>query len=259
MRKPSQKSIDLYNRLIAEQNKARKQLSRIHKRAEETLGTGRLPALIIPRRARKIRSNQFEGLSAKELHRRLKQYWSNLASLKEQFSRGLTSYLAKTVKEGYMALWRDQILDFSGEKPDVFGYTDKEGNYHGRLFSKEQIENSEYGEFMKTYNRLFMLSPETFLAMLYTGRMLAFKFIYEEMKNVRDSYSGSWLQEQNELLNLNDKSIGSKTGEEWLASMSGPKKQSKIVKEASEQSEEESLSKAYKSGKHGRKYVSKYK
>ena len=250
MRKPSQKSIDLYNRLVAQQNKVRKTLQRVHKRAEETLGAGRLPALIIPRRARKIRMNQFEGLSAKELHRRLKQYWSNLASLKEQFSRGLTSYLAKTVKEGYMELWRDQIRDFSGEKPEAF-------NEH--LFSKKQIEESEYGEFMQTYNRLFMLSPETFLAMLYTGRMLAFKFIYEEMKNVRDSYSGSWLQEQNELLNLNDKSIGSKTGEEWLASMSGPKKQSKIVKEASEQSEEESLSKAYKSGKHGRKYVSKYK
>ena len=37
----------------------RKTLQRVHKRAEETLGSGRLPALIIPRRARKIRSNKY--------------------------------------------------------------------------------------------------------------------------------------------------------------------------------------------------------
>ena len=205
MRKPSQKSIDLYNRLIAEQNKARKQLSRIHKRAEETLGSGRLPALIIPRRARKIRANQFEGLSPSELHKRLKQYWVNLATLKEQFSKGLQSYLAKTVKDGYMELWRDQIERHSGETPDVF---------NGYLYSKQQIEDSEYGEFMRTYNKLFMLSPLVFLAMLYSGRLLQFKYIYRELEKMSaGGAEGSWLQEQNELL------------------VRGPKEQAKLVQE----------------------------
>lgn len=202
MRRPSQKSIDLYNRLVELQNKARKKLKGIHKHAEETFGAGRLPALIIPKSARKINSNRFQGLSSAELHRRLKMYWENLSRLKEQFSEGLRSYLARTVKDGYMQLWRDQIELHSGETPDVF---------HGLLYSKEQIENSEMGAFMQTYNKLFMLSPEVFLAMLYAKRITAFKWIYLEME--KGNMQGSWLQEQNEMLAV------------------GPKEQAKLVEE----------------------------
>ena len=203
MRKPSQKSIDLYNQLIERQNKVRRQLKRIHQHAEETLGAGRLPALIIPKSGRKIKSSYFEGLSPAELHRRLKQYWSRLGQLKAEFSKGLKSYLARTVKDGYMELWRDQIELHSGETPEAF---------HNLRFSKDQIESSEYGGFMETYNKLFMLSPEVFLAMLYSGRLLSFKYIYREMERVgRGGAEGSWLEEQNELLTV------------------GPKEQAKLV------------------------------
>ena len=203
MRKPSQKSINLYNQLIERQNKVRRQLKRIHQHAEETLGAGRLPALIIPKSGRKIKLSQFEGLSPAELHRRLKQYWSKLGQLKAEFSKGLKSYLARTVKDGYMELWRDQIELHSGETPEAF---------HNLRFSKDQIESSEYGGFMETYNKLFMLSPEVFLAMLYSGRLLSFKYIYREMERVgRGGAEGSWLEEQNELLAV------------------GPKEQAKLV------------------------------
>ena len=203
MRRPSQKSIDLYNRLVARANEVRKKLKRIHKREEEAFGAGRLPALIIPKSSHKVRANQFQGLSSAELHRRLKAYWANLSRLKEQFAQGLRSYLAKTVKDGYMELWRDQIEAFSGERPEGF---------HGLMFSKEQIEDSNFGMFMQTYNKLFRLSPEVFLAMLYTGRITAFKWIYLEMKDGRTA-EGSWIQEQNELISL------------------GVKDQTKLVKE----------------------------
>lgn len=203
MRKPSQKSINLYNQLIERQNKVRRQLKRIHQHAEETLGAGRLPALIIPKSGRKIKLSYFEGLSPAELHRRLKQYWSRLGQLKAEFSKGLKSYLARTVKDGYMELWRDQIELHSGERPEAF---------HNLRFSKDQIESSEYGGFMETYNKLFMLSPEVFLAMLYSGRLLSFKYIYREMERVgRGGAEGSWLEEQNELLAV------------------GPKEQAKLV------------------------------
>ena len=79
------------------------------------------------------------------------------------------------------------------------------------MFSKEQIEESDFGGFMETYNKLFRLSPEVFLAMLYTGRITSFKWIYLEME--KGNAEGSWLQEQNELLAV------------------GPKDQAKIVKE----------------------------
>ena len=201
-RRPSQKSIDLYNRLVEQNNQVRKKLKRIHKRAEEAFGAGRLPALIIPKSSHKVRMNQFQGLSSAELHRRLKAYWANLSRLKEQFAQGLRSYLAKTVKDGYMQLWRDQIDLHSGERPEGF---------HGLMFSREQIENSDMGAFMETYNKLFRLSPEVFLAMLYAKRITAFKWIYIEME--RGNAEGSWLQEQNELLAV------------------GPKEQAKLVKE----------------------------
>lgn len=244
LRRPSQRSIDLYNQLVAQQNKVRKQLRRIHNRAEEVIGSGRLPALIIPKSARRIKKSNFEGLSSAELHRRLRAYWGKLGEMKALFSKGLSSYLAKTVKDGYMALWRDQIELFSGETPEGF---------NNQIFTKEQIDNSKYSDFMKTYNKLFMLSPEVFLALLYTGRMLSFKYIYEEMKRVGKGYvsEGGWLQEQNELLNLKDIKIEDKNAEDWLKSSSGPKKQTKIVKEAIEEGSPEN---AYKSGKHGRTY-----
>lgn len=223
MRKPSQKSIDLYNKLIAQQNKVRKQLKRIHKNAEETVGAGRLPALIIPKPARKLRRSYFEGLSAKELNRRLRKYWSKLSELKTEFSKGLTSYLARTVKDGYMELWLDQIERHSGERPDVF---------HGHLFSKEQIQESEYGDFMKTYNRLFMLSPEVFLAMLYTGRMIAFKYIYRELERVsHNGAEGSWLEEQNDLLNLRSEKMD-EDFKKIMTDIRSPKKQARVVEEA---------------------------
>lgn len=251
-RRPSQKSIDLYNRLVEQASQVRKKLKRIHKRAEEAFGAGRLPALIIPKASHKVRMSQFQGLSSAELHRRLKAYWSNLANLKEMFAVGLKTYLARTVKDGYMNLWLDQIRDFTGETPEVF---------RNHLFSKEQIENSKFGDFMKTYNRLFMLSPESFLALLYTGRMLSFKFIYQEMKSVgeRDSMAGSWLQEQNELLNLKDEKLSEKTMKEWLRNIGRVKGQTKTISEANEEDEATRLDRAYKSGKHGVRYQSKYK
>lgn len=192
LRKPSQHSIDLYNQLVSNQNKVRKQLMRIHKHAEETLGAGRLPALVIPKGARKIRMNQFEGLSKSELKYRLKAFWNRFKTAKQMFGKGLTSYLAKTIKQGYMELWRDQILYMSGESPEGVA----------KMFTKEQIENSYMGEFMQTYNRLNRLSSETFLAFLYHGDIIAFKWIYLEMTG-QGRADDSWLEQQNVLLNKN--------------------------------------------------------
>lgn len=185
MRKPSQRSIDLYNQLIAQQNKVRKTLTRIHKHAEETSGSGRLPALVIPRRSRKISRDYFEGLSKAELKARIRRFWSKYKEAKNLFGKGLRSYLGRTVKDGYMDLWRDQILFISGEEPQ---------GYFGK-YSKEQIENSFMGDFMEVYNRLISLSPEVFLAMLYHGDIIQFKYIYAEMTGMGNR-EYSWIDQQ---------------------------------------------------------------
>ena len=230
LRKPSQKSVDLYNQLVKQQNEVRKRIMRIHKHAEETLGAGRLPALVVPKRVRKISMRQFEGLSKAQLKHKLQVFWGKFKSAKEMFGKGLTSYLSKTVKEGYMDLWRDQILYMSGESPEGVA----------KMFTKEQIENSYMGEFMQTYNRLNRLSSESFLAFLYHGDIIAFKWIYLEMTG-QGRADDSWLEQQNVLLNKNSSIRRQK---EILYEMTGfekshPKKTMQKAEERKRREEEE--------------------
>lgn len=188
MRRPSQRSIDLYNQLVAQQNKVRKQLRKLHKKAEETLGAGRLPALVIPKSARKIRMHDFQGLTPEQLHARLRAYWKAYQEKKALFGKGLKSYLARTVMQGYLELWQGK--DGIGEEP--------EGSF-GR-YSKEQIENSDKGEFMQLYNQLFTRGPEFFLALLYTGRVVAFKEIYDEIRGLGRGYR--YVEQQADMLSI---------------------------------------------------------
>lgn len=222
MRRPSQRSIDLYNALVDKQNKVRKQLRRLHKGAEETLGAGRLPALIVPKASHKIRKSYFEGLSSAELHKRLKAFWDKYQVKKALFGKGLTSYIARVVKEGYLELWRDQIERNFGESPEAF---------YGHTFSADQIKNSDGGEFMQVYNALFRQSPESFLALIYTGRMIAFKYIYQEMQMTKNNTGYSWLEQQKENLRQIGK-VKFKNPEEWLKFMRSPKELNKLLDEA---------------------------
>lgn len=178
-RKPSQRSIDIYNQLVKQQNKVRKQLKRFHKRVEEREGVGKLPALQVPKRARSVLMSQLNSEIAR------KAFWKRYTHAKELFGQGLKSYLSRVIKQGYMELWREQI----GTEP--LGVA--------KMFTKEQIENSDMADFMETYNRLNRLSSEVFLAMLYSGEIISFKYIYQEMQG-SSGQSYSWLEQQNDLL-----------------------------------------------------------
>ena len=213
MRKPSQRSIDLYNQLVESQNQIRKTLTRIHRQAEEAFGAGRLPSLVIPKKARKIRMSDFQGMNKIKLQQRLKMFWARYRESKRLFSQGLRSYIARTVKDGYMELWRDQILFNSGESP--------EGKFS--KFTQEQIENSYMGEFMDVYNKLISLPAEAFLAMLYKGKIIQFKYIYEDMILGTGGKENSWLQQQKELLSLSRKDIMEDM--DWVTENGKPKKQ----------------------------------
>lgn len=220
LRRPSQRSVDLYNQLVARQNQVRKQLKRIHKGAEEKLGAGRLPALIIPSSAHKIRPNYFMGLSKEELRRRLNRFWKRMKEAKSLFGAGIRSYLSRTVKQGYMDLWRDQILQLSGESPEGVA----------RMFTKKQIENSDMGKFMDLYNRLNRLSAESFLAMLYKGDIISFKFIYMEMIGTGNK-EYSWVDQQKDLLDKNRTLKSQKALMEEMAGFEG-KHQKKTIEKA---------------------------
>lgn len=191
LRRPSQHTIDLYNQLVAQQNKVRKQLLRIHKKAEETIPTGRLPALTIPKKARRISARDFDVDKA-SLRRRLQAFWSRYAQAKAFFGQGIKSYLSKTVKQGYMDLWRERMQIEMGLIP--------EGAY-GR-FSALQLKemNEDERRIADIYNFLVGLSAEVFLALLYRGKLLQFQFIYEEMKYGVKDKENSWSAQQADLL-----------------------------------------------------------
>lgn len=171
-RKPSQRTIDIYNQLVEQQNKVRKTLIKMHKQAEEMLAVGRLPALVIPKRARKYRNVFYEGLSKAELRKRLKAFWNKYRLAKQMFSGGINTYLKEMVFKGYRQLWLDQI----GVLPASY----KEGGRFGR-YTDYQIENSDMGKAMEVYNMLFTHGSDLFLALLYSDRITEFKYIYDDL------------------------------------------------------------------------------
>lgn len=178
MRRPSQHSIDLYNQLVKKQNAVRKILKKIHKHAEETLGVGRLPALILPKRARQIQNR--DNLN-------LKAFWNRYRKMRDMFGNGINDYLGKVVKQGYMELWREHI----GIDPE---------GYFGKYTPLQIREAGELGIFMEVYNKLQGLSGLQFLALQYMGGITAFKWIYDELTNgIRDK-ENSYIQGQLESL-----------------------------------------------------------
>ena len=196
LRRPSQHSIDLYNKLVEQQNKVRRRLLRIHKKAEEAIPVGRLPALIIPKKARKITNKYFE-VDKMNLKRKIKAFWKKYNQAKEFFGQGIKSYLSRTLKDGYLELWRNQMQEQLGIKPEG-GINAKVGAWY---FSPSQLQemNEEERKIAQIYNFLARLSPEVFLALLYRGKLLQFQFIYEEMRyGARKEYS--WIDQQVELL-----------------------------------------------------------
>lgn len=177
IRRPSKHSIDLYNQLVEQQNKVRRQLLKMHKKAEETLGAGRLPALVIPKSAHKVRPDNFirrEGMSIEKLREKLREYWARYAQMKKLFGKGIDSYLKETVFRGYKELWTGE--NGIGEDPEgAFG-----------RYSKEQIQNadSRTASVMQLYNQLFTRGVDFFMALLYTNKVLDFKVIYDELHHI---------------------------------------------------------------------------
>lgn len=192
LRRPSQRTIDIYNQLVEQQNRVRKTLLKMHKQAEETLKVGRLPALVIPRKARKYRNIFSQGLSKAELSRRLKKFWSSYRRAKELFSGGLNTYLAETVMKGYMDIWVNNQYGI-GVEP--------EGRRRNgvKAYSKEQIEYSDMGDAMEAYNAMFTHGVDFFMALLYTGRIIEFKFIYADFKG--DVDKNYYVSQQTEIAN----------------------------------------------------------
>lgn len=185
LRRPSLKTINLYNELVDKQNAVRKKLIKIHKQAEETHGAGRLPALVIPKKARKVTQRFFDNLGAKALQR----FWADYRQKKALFagSRPLNKYIAFTVVNGYRELWAEQI----GVDPATSKY------------SEEQIENSDMGSYMEVYNMLFARGRELFfLALLNTNKIIQFKYIYQDMVSGLGDKENSWLQQQIQMASL---------------------------------------------------------
>ena len=174
VRKPSQRTIDIYNELVSKQNKVRRALRKMHLHAEEVTPVGRLPALVIPKSAKKINKNTFADMGSYAL----KKWWAKYKVAKTLFSEGIKSYLKETVFKGYKELWSG--VNGIGEEP--------KGKF-GR-YSQEQILYSDNSRAMEVYNALFTHGVDFFMALLYTGKVTEFKYIYDDLmgKVEKNSY-----------------------------------------------------------------------
>ena len=198
-RRPSQRTIEIYNSLVEKQNEVRRRLKRIHAHAEEAFGAGRLPSLIVPPKAKKIRTNYFNDFvhkhSRKQVEKKLSNFWETYRQSKSLFGQGLRSYLSRVVKQGYVDLWKDQMLTQLG----IWG----EG-YAGR-FTEIQIKEASESDkkFMLAFNRMISLPAEMFYIMLMRKEIIQFQFIYQEMTYGYRDKENSWIDQQLSLFEKN--------------------------------------------------------
>lgn len=171
LRRPSARTVDLYNQLIQKQNKVRSVLRKIHKEAEQASGAGRLPALVVPKSSHKVRPNYFNGLTKAQLQLRLKRFYESYRNLRESFGGKdpLRRYIAKTVTSGYRDLFKDLI----GIEPASPGFYSKSQRIHAT--------DAMTAKYMDLYNKMFHYGNEMqFYKLLITGHIIEFKWFYRE-------------------------------------------------------------------------------
>lgn len=184
--KPTQRQMSEYDRLARIANKVRSTLLKVRKTQEQETPTGRLPALVVPKKHKL--SNQINWRRIrKELGRQ--GFLKELKESRKLFGQGLRSYLRETFKRGYLMLWREHI----GLDPE-----DRFGRY-----SPLQMREVDYktGRFMQIYNRMLGMSPEIFYHMSKSGYLVDFKYIYAELVGKGDV---EWSALDEQLSNIND-------------------------------------------------------
>ena len=164
------KKVDLklyseYERIAKAYNKMRKRILKKQQKLKDDSTGGRLPALVVPQRHRRIQQRTALKMSRRMLREKMK-------ALYKIISKGEASFY-KDFKRSYLELYRTYIIEV---EPDL----------RNGMYSKEQIadmflEDPKMAQFMHDYNSIITMNPERFLVLLYTGKIPEFKWLYREL------------------------------------------------------------------------------
>lgn len=198
---PSIKQLELYEELLKEQNKVRREILRRRVKQERNKSRGvTLPDIVVPKHIRvkkNIKLYRFKSFQ---------DYQSKVRELKRFYGKGIISYYKEGVKKNFL---KDFVNVIQGASENMGAYDIKpEGR--GGYFSQEQIVNapSDIQDAMKLYNRYNALSPEKFAEMYENGFIAYLKYIYREMVQGTSNQQISFISESNEMINLYKERVG---------------------------------------------------
>lgn len=181
---PTSKQMSEYERLLKAYNKMRKHIAKAHKVITGGESSGRLPSLVNLQQERKMTMKQIRLTGRKIFNFKLKQL--------NRIVKGGYKAFYKDFKNQYLELYREYILD---ETPM---------GYNGIYYSKDQIdgrreESTKEAQFMEDYNRIVAMNPYVFAFLVKSGRMPAFKLLYNEFKSEFSFYE-SWGDEMHKAI-----------------------------------------------------------
>lgn len=168
---PTQKQYSEYERLLKRYNKIRNKIKKVHRYFSDADEGGRVPALVLPERHRKMTMQQIRISGRKLFQLKLKQ-------LRSVVSGGMKSFY-KSYKASYLELYRTYIIQ---ESPEYTPFNNGAPFLYSDMQIKEMaIDDPKMGQFMNDYNDIVRMSPEIFAYLLKSGKIPAFKAIYADL------------------------------------------------------------------------------
>lgn len=178
--KPTQNQISVYEDILKKYQKLRRQIVKAHKNLESVTPSGRMPAMVVPQRERKMSMRQIRITGRRAFALKMKQ-------LKKIVHGGLQAFY-NDYKKSYLFLYREYILP---EYP-MGGYSEAKGMGHyytdEQIAECERLEGKEMAQFMRDYNRIVFMNGTVFTLLLKSGKIPEFKYIYRQFASDIDMY-----------------------------------------------------------------------
>ena len=168
--KPTERQLSTYEMLTKKYNKLRNQIIKAHKNLESVTPTGRMPALVVPERHRKMSLRQIIVSGRLLFKLKLKQ-------LSKVVNHGLDGFY-KDYKRSYLELYRNYII---GENPEGLAFKTVPMFYTEEQMNTTKINDPEMAKFMGIYNSIVRLNPYVFAFLIKSGKIPEFKQLYSEL------------------------------------------------------------------------------
>ena len=161
---PTQKQYSKYEEIVKKYQKLRSKIIKAHKNLERVTSTGRMPAMVVPKRVRKQTLRQIRLSGRMMFNAMVKQ-------LKKVVDAGLKGFYSD-YKKSYMQLYSEYLIEEAPMGANSFGF----------FYTKEQISlaDEKTQELMHLYNKIKTMNPFVFGFLMKSGRLPAFNKLYVE-------------------------------------------------------------------------------